>query len=136
MKASATLQFVVVVALLAFILVPSTLKGQAATINDAKSALKVGNSRELSQYFHKQVELNIDGEKSNYSRTQAEFVLKDFFRDFPPVNFEYIHQGASREGLKYTIGKYSYEGGSFRVYMLIKQFDGQFLIDTIDFTKE
>jgi len=116
---------------------PGTTFGQATTINNAKSALKVGNSRELSQFFHKQVELNIDGEKSNYSRTQAEFVLKDFFRDYPPVNFEYIHQGASREGLKYTIGKYSFEGGgSFRVYMLIKQFEGQFLIDTIDFTKE
>src|SRR5690606_42106188 len=99
-------------------------------------ALKTGSSRELVKEFSDNVELSFDGEKSNYSKSQAEFVLKDFFKKYPPVDFQYIHQGSSKEGLKYAIGKYSYNGGSFRVYILIKQFNGNFLIDTLDFSKE
>ena len=103
---------------------------------DAKTAIKSGSSKELSSYCNKVVELNFDGDKSTYSKTQAEFVLRDFFKKYPPTNYEYIHQGASREGLRYTIGKYSYDTGSFRVYMLIKEFNDDFLIDTLDFSKE
>jgi len=110
--------------------------GQSEVINNAKTALKSGSSKELSRYCNKMVELNFDGEKSSYSKTQAEFVLRDFFKKHPPTDFEYIHQGASKEGLKYAIGKYTYSNGSFRVYMLVKQFNGNYLIDTLDFSKE
>ncbi len=122
--------------LLALLLVSSEAFGQSEIISNAKAALKTGSSKELAKYFNKMVELNIDGEKANYSKTQAEFVLRDFFKKFPATDFEYIHQGASREGLKYAIGKYSYPNGSFRVYMLVKLFDSDYLIDTIDFSKE
>lgn len=111
-------------------------EAQNDVINNGKVALKTGSSKELVKYFNNIVELSFDGEKSNYSKTQAEFVLKDFFKKYPPVEFEYIHQGASKEGLKYAIGKYTYSGGSFRVYILVKQFNGNYLIDTLDFSKE
>ena len=126
----------IIVWLLALQLVTSQALGQSEIISNAKAALKTGSSKELAKYFNKMVELNIDGEKANYSKTQAEFVLRDFFKKFPATDFQYIHQGASREGLKYAIGKYSSPNGSFRVYMLVKLFDGDYLIDTIDFSKE
>ena len=111
-------------------------KAQNEIINNGKIALKTGSSKELVRYFNDMVELSFDGEKSNYSKTQAEFVLKNFFKKHPPIDFQYIHQGSSKEGLKYAIGTYSYNGGSFRVYILIKQFNGSYLIDTLDFSKE
>lgn len=122
--------------LIGFILISGNLAAQSDIVNNGKVALKTGSSKELVKYFNDIVELSFDGEKSNYSKTQAEFVLKDFFKKYPPVDFQYIHQGSSKEGLKYAIGKYSYNGGSFRVYILIKQFNGNFLIDTLDFSKE
>lgn len=122
--------------LIGFILIAGNLAAQSDIVNNGKVALKTGSSKELVKYFNDIVELSFDGEKSNYSKTQAEFVLKDFFKKYPPVDFQYIHQGSSKEGLKYAIGKYSYNGGSFRVYILIKQFNGNFLIDTLDFSKE
>ena len=81
--------------------------GQSEVINNAKTALKSGSSKELSRYCNKMVELNFDGEKSSYSKTQAEFVLRDFFKKHPPTDFEYIHQGASKEGLKYVAHVFS-----------------------------
>lgn len=124
------------ITLLTLLLMAFTAYGQDAVIDDAKTAIKSGSSKELSKYCNKVVEISFDGDKSTYSKTQAEFVLRDFFKKYPATDFEYIHQGASREGLRYAIGKYSYDNGSFRVYMLIKEFEGDFLIDTLDFSKE
>ncbi len=109
---------------------------QSTVINNVRAALKTGSSKELIKSFNTSVELNFDGEKSNYSKTQAEFVLKDFFKKYPPSGFEYIHQGASQQGLTYVIGKYSFEGGSYRVLIYIKKINSDYLVDLIDFSRE
>lgn len=114
----------------------SLLYGQGDVINEAKLAIKAGSSKELIKYFNESVELGIDGENVNYSKTQAEFVLKDFFKKYPPTDCVYIHQGSSPEGSKYAIGKYTYANGSFRIFMLIKQVRGNYVIDRLDFGEE
>ncbi|MFK7954100.1 MAG: DUF4783 domain-containing protein [Ekhidna sp.] len=106
-----------------------------ATIRDIGTALSAGSSKELINFCNKTVEIKINGESSNYSKAQAEVVLKDFFRKNAPKEFNYIHQGTS-EGLKYTIGKYTHEGGAFRVVMFIKKIGDNYLIDTMNFSKE
>lgn len=110
---------------------------QSDVMSNVRSALKAGSSKELTKHFNEMVELNLNGDKSSYSKTQAEFVLKDFFKNHPPTDFQYIHQGASKGNLlKYAIGKYTYGNGSFRVLILFKNSDGQYYADSIDFTKE
>jgi ribosomal protein L3 len=113
-----------------------TAFAQSDVITNVRTAMKTGSSKELSRHFNEMVELNINGNKSSYSKTQAEFVLKDFFKNNPPVDFQYVHQGASKEGIKYAIGKYTYNDGSFRVLVLVKQIKGNYLVDLIDFSKE
>lgn len=110
--------------------------GQSDVLNNVKTAMKAGSSKELTKYFHDVVEMVIDGEPSDYSRTQAEFVLKDFLKKYPPTDFQYIHQGASKEGIKYAIGKYNYGEGSFRVLIRAKEFKEIYKIYSIDFTQE
>ncbi|WP_448518844.1 DUF4783 domain-containing protein [Rhodoflexus sp.] len=113
----------------------------------AKSAIKAGDSRELARHFNSLVELkiqdaNLSKTNKDYSKTQAEYILKEFFRDNPPQNFEYIHEGQSKEGnLRYAIGKYTCrdrnnKASSFRVFMKLKQQNGNFVIDAIDFSKD
>jgi len=109
---------------------------QGDIINEAKHAIKAGSSKELIKFFNESVELGIDGENVNYSKTQAEFVLKDFFRKYPPTDCVYIHQGSSPEGSKYAIGKYSHSSGSFRLFMLVKQIKGVYVIDRLDFGED
>lgn len=116
--------------------IAQTAFSQSPVINNVRAALKAGSAKELVKNFNNAVELNFDGEKSSYSRTQAEFVLKDFFKKYPPSDFEYIHQGSSQQGLTYVIGKYSFEGGSFRVLMYIKKISDSYLVDLIDFSRE
>ena len=109
---------------------------QTVEINYVRAALKSGSSKELSKYFNQTVEINIEGDKSNYSKNQAEYVLRDFFKRNPPVNFIFIHQGASKEGLKYAIGKLEAQPAIYRVYLLFKKEGDVYYIDTMDFTRD
>lgn len=109
---------------------------QSEVINNVRSSIKAGSSKELSNYLGDMISLEIDGVQSNYSKTQAEYVLKDFFKKYPPNDFQYVHQGASEGGLKYAIGRYSYNGGSFRVVLRSKSVNGAYKVSSLDFTKE
>ena len=110
--------------------------GQSEVINNVRSAIKAGSSKELSKYLGDMISLEIEGVQSNYSKTQAEYVLKDFFKKYQPNDFQYVHQGASEGGLKYAIGRYSYDGGSFRVVLRSKNMNGSYKVSSLDFTKE
>lgn len=116
--------------------ISSESNAQSEVINNMRTALKSGSSKELVKAFNTIVELNFEGEKSNYSRSQAELVLKEFFKKYPPTDFQFIHKGASKQGLTYVIGKYTFENGSFRIWILIKKFGDNYLVDSIDFSKE
>ena len=104
--------------------------------NDVRLAIKTGSSKELAKHLNSRIELIIQGDQSSYSKTQAEFVLKDFFKKHPPTSFEYIHKGSSKDGLMYAIGKYSYSGGSFRVVLRSKKFGVDNKIYNLDFTED
>lgn len=113
----------------------SVCVGQTTTDN-VGVALKTGSSRELIKYFNTVTELKVEDKGANYSKVQAESIVKDFFTKYPAKNFSYIHKGSSPEGLKYNIGRYTSDQGSFRVVMLLKEIKGKYLIDTISFNKE
>jgi len=108
---------------------------QSDALLAARNAISNGSSRDLAQQFANTVELGFDGDKQNYSATQAEFVMKDFFAKNASSGFEYIHKGASPEGAPYAIGKYTSKSSSYRVFVKMKFFNGVIKIDTIDFTK-
>jgi Domain of unknown function (DUF4783) len=129
-------------------LAPVAAFAQSDVISQAKLALRSGNSRDLTRNFNSLVELKIDNAlqsassaNTNYSKTHAEYVLKDFFKDNPPQSFEYIHEGTSKEGLKYTIGRFrvldkNSKMKTYRVFMKLKLYGETYLIDAIDFSME
>ena len=114
---------------------PALAQG-ADNLAAVRLALRNGSSRELSQYFAPTVEVGFDGDKQGYSATQAEFVMKNFFSKTAPASFEFIHTGASNEGVPYAIGRYVGKGGTYRVFIKLKSSKAPPLIDTLDFTKE
>lgn len=109
---------------------------QKDVMDSISTAIRAGSSKELIKYCNNNIEIKLDGKSSNYSISQAEVVLRDFFLKNPPKGFDYIHQGSSPEGLKYTIGTYRIDSGSFRVVMVIKTVKNQLKIDTINFSRE
>lgn len=118
--------------LCALLLSPS----QDETVKNIGTAIKAGSSKELIKFCNETVEIKINGESSNYSKAQAEVILRNFFTKNPPKNFTYIHQGSAPEGLKYNIGRYTHENGAYRVVMFIKKIGDKYLIDTLNFSQE
>jgi len=114
----------------------STANAQADIPGEVKTAIRNGSARDLARYFNNTVEIGFDGDKSTYSKTQAEFVLKDFFSKNTPTNLELNHQGSSDQGQRYAIGTYTTKAGAYRVFVVVKQINGKYLVDTVDFTKK
>lgn len=109
---------------------------QGDIINEVKEAIKTGSSKELARYLHPEVDLTINGEMGNYSKTQAEFILRDFFKAHEPSSFTIVHQGASKGGQPYAIGQYISGEETYRVWMRIKNQEDKYLIHEISFIKE
>lgn len=100
-----------------------------------RTAIASGSSHDLAQFLAPSVELSIDGDSQNYSATQTELVLKNFFAKNSPGKFEIVHQGASPDGIPYAVGRYIGRNGTYQVFIKLKANRSTPQIDKIDFTK-
>src|SRR5690606_23011895 len=89
--------------------------GNAQSQEEIIKSILSGSSHELSKYFSNPLALNMNNDTGDYSKKQAELILKDFFRKFPPTDFEVVHEGESKETLWYFIGNYESEKAAFKV---------------------
>jgi hypothetical protein len=101
-----------------------------------RDALKAGNAKELVKTFNTSVDMNLDGEVNTYSKAQAEFVLKDFFKKHPISDFSIAHTGSSKGGLQFAIGRYVSSQENYTVLLRVKEVQGTFLVHEINFVKE
>jgi hypothetical protein len=132
-------QIAVVFSLLviAILFVSENALAQGDVMGGVKSAIKAGSSKDLARNFSSVVEITLEGgEATNYSSTQAEFVMKNFFSKHPPVDFSYSHQGASDKGQRYAIGTYTAKSGTYTVLVRMKEAGGKYLIQSMNFIKD
>ena len=101
-----------------------------------KDAVKAGNAKDLVKYFNASIDLNLEGEVNTYSKAQAEFVLRDFFKKHAPTDFNIVHTGSSKAGLQFAIGKYQSGTDSYDVLMRVREVEKTYLIHEMSFTKE
>ena len=109
---------------------------QTELFNPMKDALKTGNAKEVVKFFNTSVDMDIEGTVDTYSKAQAEFVLRDFFKKHPPAEFNIVHTGSSKGGLQYAIGRYVSNGENYNVMLRVKEVDKVNLIHEINFVKE
>ncbi len=121
--------------LMLLFLLPLTGFSQVSILDNVATAIKSGNSKEISRYFDNNVEITILDKESVYSKVQAEMVLRDFFAKNPVQSFELIHRGKA-EGSAYAIGPLKSTNQSFRVYFYIKNKGNTQLIQEMRFEKK
>ena len=114
----------------------SVLLAQGDVISQVKETIKAGSAKELSRFLNQTVDVTLDGGPQSYSKAQAEFVFRDFFKQHPPGEFTIIHQGTSKGGQTFGIGQYKSGAETYRVYMKVKSVDSQQLVHEISFAKE
>lgn len=106
------------------------------TEDDLKHAIKTGSSKSLSVFLGEEVEITIQTTQGVYKKTHAESLLKTFFTNYPPTDFKIIHQGTSKEGLKYLIGQYIHTKGTFQTVIFLKKQSTSYIIHTLQFNNE
>lgn len=109
---------------------------QADIFAPFKEVIKAGNSKDMVKFLNQSVDMNLDGEVNTYSKTQAEFALRDFFNNHPPKDFSIVHTGSSKGGLQFAIGRYLSNGESYSTLIRVKEVEKNFLIHEINFVKE
>ena len=112
------------------------VSAQADVIGQVKETIKAGSAKELLRFLSQTVDVTLDDGPKSYSKAQAEFVFRDFFKQHPPAEFSIIHQGTSKGGQTFGIGQYKSGSETYRVYMKVKTVDNQQLVHEISFAKE
>jgi len=109
---------------------------QSDIIGQVKETIKAGSAKELAKYLSPTVDITIEGSVETYSKAQAEFVLRDFFKQHAPTEVSIIHQGSSKGGQPFAILQYKSGADTYRLFMKIKTVNSTQLLDDIRFTKE
>jgi hypothetical protein len=109
---------------------------QSDIINQVKETIKAGSAKELAKYLNQTVYITIEGSVETYSKAQAEFVLRDFFKQHAPSEVSIIHQGSSKGGQPFAILQYKSGTDVYRLFMKIKTVNNVQLLEDIRFTKE
>jgi hypothetical protein len=93
--------------------------------NDVKDqvvlALKTGNARALAAHLMANVDLTLPGASDVYSKAQAEQLIKKFFDEHRPSDLSIEHEGVSKLGDRYYIGRLKTNAGEFRVTFFLKK---------------
>lgn len=101
-------------------------------IDEIVIALKGGNASQVSKYFDKTVDITLPEKSNSYSRSQAEMILRDFFRINPIRGFQVIHKGEN-SGSQYCIGTLLTKATSYRTTIFMKQKGDKQILQEIRF---
>ena len=113
--------------IIAFISLSLSVMGQNNLPSSVVKATQNGDARSLAEGFNSSLKLILPNKSGVFSKSQAEYMMGDFFRQNAPSSFTIIHQG-QRENASFAIGKYISSTGTYRFYFLTKNDSGKILI--------
>ena len=103
-----------------------------------KQAFELNDSKKIALMCKEKVLINIMGKENVYSQSQANLVLKDFFKRKPGSSFKFFFKG--QQSLRKTkhpsdgsfaVGNYKSENSKFRVTIHLKEIDDEFKIESL-----
>ncbi len=92
---------------------------------------KEANSKEIAGYFASVIELNIFSEDGEYSKAQAELILRDFFFKHAPGSVKIVHRLNPSSDYKFVVLSVQNKDEKFRVSISMTNTGNKFLIKTI-----
>lgn len=123
--------------LLLLLVTTSTMLYGQPNFNAVISAIKAGNTAEISNYMDVNVEVTVEDNDGSYPKVQAVSVINVFFQKHKPSSCSLVHTGSARDGASYyCIGNLSAGGGKYRVYIFFKKIGTSYMIQEMRFEKE
>jgi len=105
------------------------------SIEEVLTALRTGNANQLAKYFDTRVDISLPNKSDNFSKNQAEMILKDFFASNVVKNFQVKHKGENN-GSQFCIGLLETRNGNFRTKLYMKQKGALQVVQEIAFQNE
>jgi len=105
------------------------------SIEQVLDALRAGNASELAKYFDSRVDISLPNKSDNFSKNQAEMILKDFFASNEVKSFQVKHKGENN-GSQFCIGLLQTKNGNFRTKLYMKQKGSEQVVQEIAFQAE
>lgn len=102
----------------------------AQNVSDIESAFQKANIAQIADQINSTVDLTLPSEDSSVSREECVTIVSRFLRTVSPKDFSVIHQG-NRGETKFMVCSLSTARGNFRVHLLFKKVNSQFLISQI-----
>ncbi len=103
------------------------------SIDPIIEALDRGSSSELAQYFDSSIQLNLNGKQGSYSRSQAEQVLKEFFRKNPPNSFAVVYSSQKNTSINSYVGNYQSLNRAFKVFLKVSERNDSLKLYSLEF---
>jgi hypothetical protein len=125
----------VALALLIAPISPAYAQSAEDVFGKVESAMRSGDAAALSANFNLTVELSIDNKGQDYSKNQAQFVIKEFLQANPVVSFAFSHRGNSGTNY-YAVGNYVTARGTYDVNVLIKKFGAVYQVHQLRIERE
>jgi len=102
------------------------------SIDEVVNALKNGDAAQIARHFDNTIEITMPDKSNNYSKNQAEIVLRDFFATNGVKGFQIIHKGENA-GSQYCIGTLLTKNGTYRTTVFMKQKNDKQMLQEIRF---
>jgi hypothetical protein len=90
------------------------------TLDDITFAIRLGNAGELSRYLDNRVDITLPEKTDNYSKIQAEMIIRDFFTTNGVRNFVIRKTGYSGSA-EYCVGVLQTRNGDYRTTLFTRQ---------------
>jgi hypothetical protein len=101
-------------------------------MSEIVNAIKSGNAKNISTFFDNTVEINVQGIKGSYSKSQAQVILNDFFAAHKAQSFTVLHSGTSGAA-QYCIGNLKTRKCNFRTTLTLRQKAEKQILEAIKF---
>jgi len=102
------------------------------TMDDIATAMRSGNINQLSRYLDTRVDIALPDKSDTYSKSQAEMIIRDFFKTNVVRNFLVKHKGEN-SGFEFCIGVLQTRNGDYRTTLFIKQKGDRLLLQDLRF---
>ncbi len=110
------------------------VKAQNNIIDDISLGFANSDQQTIAKYLGNKVEINLLDLSGVYSKAQAEMVLKDFFAKYEVQSFQLFNKNNTNgEPSKFAIGNLNTRNGNFRIFFLLKQLEGAYIIQEMRF---
>ena len=104
---------------------------QKDTFDTLSGYFRSSGSREIAAYFSPLIEMNILSDENEYSKAQAELILRDFFQKNKPVSVRVVHRLSSNPNFRFAVLSYQTDSEKFRVSVSMSREGEKFLIKVI-----